>query len=57
MTDKPIAYAVLIDDQLVVYDCPYCHRRHYHGAAVLGGERLSHCVTLPPKPYFLVVIA
>lgn len=28
---------------IVVPRCPFCGAKHVHGAAVLGGPRLSHC--------------
>lgn len=38
--------------------CPYCGRRHLHGAASGGGHRQAHCADLvvARRGYFLVVV-
>jgi hypothetical protein len=41
----------------LVLDCPYCHRRHTHGAGMDGadgGHRVSHCPTGESNPGYVL---
>ena len=50
VTQPPLAPAKLVGHQWVVGRCPYCGRKHYHGAGRNGedprkllGHRVAHC--------------
>lgn len=30
-------------NRIVVDDCPYCHKTHYHGFPIGDGQRMADC--------------
>lgn len=52
----PIVQVIRRGDGLIVAKCPYCGKKHVHGASGAGGHRASHCVGLQTPGYVLELV-
>ena len=53
--DPPAMRAVHERSGLVIPKCPYCGKRHVHGADGGGGHRVAHCIGMQSQGYVLEV--